>query len=207
MGYFFLISFLKCRRLFSNLTAMNEPKPARGQSKVTETKTEFGKKLTPEMFVAIFAVIISLSTLFVYIYQSNLMKQQQKMSVWPHLTIGPSVGVDYFILRMVNQGIGPAIIEKVIIEYDENQLEGIHQIMEIVPDSVQSPFNYSSIWEGQVVMAGEPVDIVSVNDPKTVAYLTKELGSGKFSLEICYSSVYGDTWVTNGLQVEERACE
>lgn len=34
-----------------------------------------GKKISSEMFIAIFAVIISLSTLFVYIYQSNLMKQ------------------------------------------------------------------------------------------------------------------------------------
>gem|GEM_PF-6709490 len=52
---------------------------------MARSKNSSGKTFTirPEMFIAVFAVIISMSTLVVYIYQSNLMKQQQKMSVWP----------------------------------------------------------------------------------------------------------------------------
>jgi hypothetical protein len=167
-----------------------------------------GKKISSEMFIAVFAVIISLSTLFVYIYQSNLMKQQQKMSVWPHLTIGPSVSEDAFTLRMMNQGIGPAIIESAVITHDGNVLGGIQDLMTIVPDSLQAPFSYSSLWQGQVIMAGEPVDLFRVTGSSgATGYLAQELGAGRILLEVCYSSVYGDTWVTNGLQVEERACE
>ena len=166
-----------------------------------------GKKISSEMFIAVFAVIISLSTLFVYIYQSNLMKQQQKMSVWPHLTIGPSVSNDNLTLRMMNQGIGPAIIEKAEIVYEGRLLNGVQDLMTIVPDSLQAPFSYSSLWAGQVIMAGEPIDLFSVSSSGAVRYLAGELGAGRILLEVCYSSVYGDTWVTNGLRVEERDCE
>ncbi|PWN06725.1 hypothetical protein [Rhodohalobacter mucosus] len=166
-----------------------------------------GKKISSEMFIAVFAIVISLSTLFVYIYQSNLMKQQQKMSVWPHLTIGPSVSEDAFTLRMMNQGIGPAIIETVQLTHDGDPLDGIQDLMTIVPDSLQSAFSYSSLWTGQVIMAGEPVDLFSVSSSGAAGFLAGELGAGRILLEVCYSSVYGDTWVTNGLQVEERECE
>lgn len=129
------------------------------------------------------------------------------MSVWPHLTIGPSVSADNLTLRMMNQGIGPAIIETVQIVHSGRELEGIEGLMSIVPDTLRTSFSYSSLWPGQVIMAGEPMDLFSVNSSGAAGYLAGELGAGRINLEICYSSVYGDTWVTNGLQVEESTCE
>ena len=174
--------------------------------KINKNEKSRGRTVSSEMLIAVFAIIISVSTLVVYIYQSNLMKQQQKMSVWPHLTYGPSWGADYLNVILINRGIGPAIIENVNIEFDGQTLEGIHQIMDMIPDSLKSTFNYSSIWPGMVVMSGEDIEMLRIREPNTVSYLMNAITDNRILIQICYRSVYGDTWVTNGYQVEERDC-
>lgn len=163
--------------------------------------------IKPEMFIAVFAIFISLSTLFVYIYQSNLMKQQQRMSVWPYLSFGPSWGYDYFRLNLVNKGIGPAIVKSFEMSYDGKALGNIHELMLLVPDSLKSEYLYSTVWPGMVIMAGEEVNMFKVTDPGTVKYIVENLLNDKMDISICYASVYGDTWISYGLNVEESRCK
>jgi len=163
--------------------------------------------IKPEMLFATFAILISMSTLFVYIYQSNLMKQQQKMSVWPYLNYGPSWGQDYFIVDLINKGIGPAIIENVTITYDGKEIEGIESIMKLVPDSIRGSYSFSSLPPGLVIMAGEALTLLNVTEPRAVAYIMENILTDKLYMAVCYSSVYGDTWVSYGLKVEESKCK
>lgn len=174
--------------------------------KTTKNSIRSKLKIKPEMYIAFLAIIISMSTLVVYIYQSNLMKQQQKMSVWPYISFGPSWGEDYLIISLINKGIGPAIINDVKIEFDNNALHSIQEIVNFIPDSIRTDFMYSSIWPGQVIMAGESINVIKITEGKLARFLLKELMEGKFSLEVCYSSVYGDTWKSYGLNVEESKC-
>jgi hypothetical protein len=175
---------------------------------MARSKNSSGKTFTirPEMFIAVFAVIISMSTLVVYIYQSNLMKQQQKMAVWPYLIYGPSWGEDYLIINLTNKGIGPAIIKEVRCSFEGQALDDLHWIMTYVPDSLKAPYRYSSVWAGQVLMAGENLEILSVRAPKTVAYLLDVFRNRNIEFEICYASVYGDTWISYGMDVKEGRC-
>ncbi len=160
-----------------------------------------------EMLMAIMAVLISVLTLVVYIYQSNLMKQQQKMSVWPYLSFGPSWGEDYLKLSLINKGIGPAIVKDFQFVMNGSELKGVQEIMTSLPDSLQTAFTYSSVWKGQVIMAGETISLLTINDPKSIQHLLELMKTRDFRLQICYSSVYGDTWVTNGMSVTEGNCE
>ena len=68
--------------------------------------------LKPEMIIALSAVFVSVATLFVYIYQARIMEGQQHASVWPHIERQyVQTSTDGFILRVVNKGVGPAIIQ------------------------------------------------------------------------------------------------
>lgn len=81
------------------------------------------KLISNELLIGIAAMIISLSTLFVFIYQTNLIRKQQYMSVYPHLSfIHMTPGsLDYrFILR--NQGIGPAFISAINIKGGDGKI-------------------------------------------------------------------------------------
>lgn len=158
------------------------------------------------MLIAVLAVLVSFSTLFVYIYQSNLMKQQQKMSVWPYLTHGLSWGGDYLTINLLNKGIGPALVKSVSIRDGDNELEGMQNIMDLVPDTLQTGFNYSSIYPGLVLMAGEELRVFHVTDTDVSRYLLNLITDNRLTLEICYESVYGDSWITYGQSVEEIEC-
>jgi hypothetical protein len=165
------------------------------------------KRNKPELIVALIAVFISFSTMFVYLYQSNLMKTQQKMSVWPHITFGPSWGDDQLVLNLINKGVGPAIIKKVSIEINSNQINGINEIMNFVPDTLQSDYSYSSIWPGQVIMAAENIKLFQVNNPKTIKYILELMKEEKIRIEICYCSIYNDCWTSIGIEVIEDRCK
>lgn len=158
------------------------------------------------MLIAVFAVLVSFSTLFVYVYQSNLMKQQQKMSVWPHLSYGPSWGTDYFTINLINKGIGPALVTSATIRDGDTDLDGTHSLMSLVPDSLKVSFSYSSVFPGQVLMAGEELRLFHITEPGTVQYMLNLLLENRISIQICYESVYGDSWITHGLFVEEADC-
>lgn len=164
------------------------------------------KKLNAEVLLALIAVLISFSTLFVYLYQSSLMKTQQKMSVWPHLTFGPSRSEDQLVINLINKGVGPAIIKKFTIKFNDNQINGIHEIMNFIPDTLQSEFQYSSIRSGQVLMAAESINLFQVNNPKTIKYLLQLTQEGKIYIEICYCSIYNDCWTSKGVEVLESKC-
>jgi hypothetical protein len=162
--------------------------------------------LRPEMFVAVFAILISLSTLVVYIYQSNLMRQQQTMSVWPYLVFGPSWGPDYLRISVTNKGVGPAIVRSVRCEYDDRPLADLHEIMSLLPDSLATDYRYSSIWPGQVLMAGEDLVMLEVVNPATVAHLLERFRTEQIVYEICYASIYGETWTSFGTGVRAGDC-
>jgi hypothetical protein len=171
------------------------------------TVNKFPKKVKPELLIALLAVFISFLTLFVYLYQSTIMKTQQKMSVWPHVTFGPSWGSDYFTINLINKGVGPAIIKNVSVEINNSQIDGIHEIMKFVPDSLQSEYNYSSLFVGQVIMAGEKIQLFQSRNTGTIRYLLKLMESEKIKIEVCYCSVYNDCWTSTGIKVTESNCD
>jgi hypothetical protein len=158
------------------------------------------------MLVAVLAVLISLFTLAVYVYQSGLMRQQQNMAVWPYLSFGPSWGEDYLRITLTNKGIGPAIIQRVDLQVDGRSLTGLPEIMGLLPDSLRSSYGYSSVWPGLVVMAGESIDLLRVEEAGPVRHLLELLNSDRTTYEICYASVYGETWTSYGAGVRPGPC-
>lgn len=171
-----------------------------------QSTNQNSKKIKPELILALTAVLISFSTLFVYLYQSKLMATQQKMAVWPHITFGPSWGNDYLTINMMNKGVGPALIGKVDIKMNNESIAGIHEIMKAIPDSLQSPFNYSSLTAGEVVMSGEKIQLFHISHPETIAYFLALMEAGKINIEVCYCSIYNDCWTSNGIEVEDSKC-
>ncbi|GMQ29751.1 hypothetical protein [Algoriphagus confluentis] len=170
-------------------------------------KASFLKKIKPELLMAFLAVLISFLTLFVYLYQSSLMKTQQMMSVWPHVTFGPTWDSDYLALNLINKGVGPALVKQMHVEINNQKIEGIQNLMDYVPDSLRSEFNYSSLFPGQVIMVGENIQLFQTSNPKTIGYFLKLLRDGKIRIEVCYCSIYQDCWVSSGISVMESDCD
>ncbi len=80
------------------------------------------KKINVDRVVGLSAMLISLITLIMFIYQTNIMYKQSRLSIRPRLSFTTkyhySAGKLEYSTILKNKGIGPAIIEKTEIELD-----------------------------------------------------------------------------------------
>ncbi|MEM6725094.1 MAG: hypothetical protein AAF598_13735 [Bacteroidota bacterium] len=74
--------------------------------------------------IGITAILISSITLIMFIYQTNIMYKQSRLSVTPRLSFSTSLNLqDSMILfssSLRNNGIGPALINNAVIEYEDS---------------------------------------------------------------------------------------
>jgi hypothetical protein len=73
----------------------------------------------PESFVAVAALIVSLSALGVGLYEARLQRQHDRAEVWPNLEVGTFTTGDGAKVIVDNTGLGPAIVESVAAMVDD----------------------------------------------------------------------------------------
>lgn len=168
------------------------------------------KVLSNELLIGIAAMIISLSTLIVFVYQTNLIRKQQYMSVYPHLNLihMNSRSANYkYVLR--NQGIGPAFITSLDVkEKDGASYDNLVQYMRdktAKEDSIR--WKYTSLNVGGLVQEKEEVvlfelsdigdsasDDLSTNRLTEANRLREILATDNLEITITYESIYGESW-------------
>ncbi len=147
------------------------------------------------------ALVISVAALIVSIYETNLLKEQQRSMVWPYLTVSPSYNAQGFLIEVSNDGIGPAIIKSVQIQYGGKNYKNWETLREaILPGS---PIGYDIVRQselnGTVIKAGEEKEILGIpwmrntDREKQIRKITQ--GLAKISTKVCYCSVQNDCWL------------
>lgn len=180
----------------------------------------FEKKFwNSEKIISLSAFIVSIATLLALMYQirlsgeqNELARKQQYASVLPYLEIWTKYnsGNMLFSLTTVNNGVGPAFIDDVRIVYEGQAYPGdpwlFYQNEITLTDSIN--VGYSNLTAGRVIPAGEEIDLIfasaSFSSEKDQSKLSKWFGRptekpALARLEITYSSVYGERWVTKGI--------
>ncbi len=162
-------------------------------------------KISADRLLAILAFVISVCTLYVFFYQTSLMKKQQFASVLPYLAIGNTqIEGDYsFILE--NNGIGPAFIDEINIHYNDS----IYRNMDIndffteviaKQDTMLNSMSitHSTISKGMLIPEKDTKYMLRLNrntkDFRKKHYQLRNWLNNKIKLEIKYSSIYGEKW-------------
>ncbi len=164
-----------------------------------KTKKKFW---TGEKLLSTFAFLISLSTFWVLVYQTNIFRKQQYASVLPYLEIWPSRGEDYYRLTIVNNGIGPAFIEdiKTIAGGKEHEVDPANFYYNYLQDNYLVPMVTATINKGRVIPAGQSVEIFKISDSTDGATtFYNMLDSLQFNVKLTYSSIYKEKWMVNGI--------
>jgi hypothetical protein len=156
-----------------------------------------------DKFLSISAMLISVGTFATFIYQTNLIQKQQYASVLPYLEIWNS-GADpsKYKLLLVNNGIGPAFIQEIKIQYQGRTYPYDPAVFysEVIYPSDTIFFISTNVNKGQVVPAGEQIEMVIItNSEKDAVKLRNLFGKQIAKLEIVYSSVYEEKWRINGM--------
>ncbi len=174
------------------------------------SKSEFFRN--PQNIIAVGVTVISLCALIVSMIQTSvfreqreLMHEQARASVWPHLEFTLELGhdlkdssINHFVITLTNSGVGPAIITDVKVSYNDTIAQNWWKLFDIqeIPDSIDRHIT-NGVFNGKVIQTGKTIEILNldINLPLANAFYERSEG---VSMEIYYESIYGEKWKFDG---------
>lgn len=164
-------------------------------------------RLNSEKLLSFSAMAISFITLLIFIYQTNLMSRQNYLSIMPYLEISTSTSTTKhsFTLDLKNHGVGPAIIESVMINYQgktynlEDYGDHLFNFFASVEPRLDSfnAYSFATLDKGMAIPANTAYQIIGVKDSSDfqimVSTLERLLDEG-MKYEITYKSIQNERW-------------
>ncbi|MEM6719084.1 MAG: hypothetical protein AAF611_07215 [Bacteroidota bacterium] len=166
------------------------------------------KRFNSERFLAIIATLVGIMTLIIFIYQTNIIHEQSRLSVTPRLSTSTEIthqdSLVYYSFIIENKGIGPAIINKAEIldgkkSYDldfEKYFEQVHpKVFEL-----GSFTKTSSLAEGSTLSPNEKqIMFTYAFKINKMPVIQESLGLTNeeqypFQVVIDYASIYEEVW-------------
>ena len=156
------------------------------------TERKFG-----EYAVAATAFFVSVCSLFIYIYQSKLMAEQQQVAVWPYVQWASS-NIDGYQLVAFNKGVGPALVRKVDMRFNGKAVSSNRELVTAVmgPGATVSVQNWALL--NSVMSPTEKVTFLVIPDKEEGKAFEDKFKQGDFVLNITYCSIYGRCWISSG---------
>lgn len=157
-----------------------------------------------EMFIAVCALVSSMIAIYVGWDQSRVMRAQQHGSVFPVLQIeGYSLNNPTYSnlgLRVRNSGVGPALVESVVLEVDGETVDNFNSPINSLPNTYE--INALSTLTGRALAPGEQVTAIELvwrrEDVPLEQMANFAIQTQAWQLNICYCSVFGKCWKTRG---------
>ena len=146
----------------------------------------------PETFVAVAALIVSITAVTVGIYEASLQRRHDTAEVWPHLEISTWVSDSSATLRLENTGLGPAIVKSVDVKVDGKSQHNWDEALRAwyggdpPPHSSATTFQHALRPGDQTVVLG-----IRVRD-LPAGFWTKVR---RITLTVCYASVFDQFWI------------
>jgi hypothetical protein len=174
-------------------------------------------QLNTDRVVALSAMLIGLGSLFIIVYQTALLREQQAASALPYVMVGIMANDEQTYIVARNTGVGPALIEDVVVRYQGSEIQkDPHDFFrDVRPDAAALGLGVDRLIPGRLVSAGEAVLMLGTEGegarPMVGEFLSlfdlgdapqswydgagvPKSGPDKAIIEIRYRSVYGDRW-------------
>jgi hypothetical protein len=158
------------------------------------------RRLDTNLVIAVSAVVISLCALVVSYVEVSVMRADQRASVWPYLDIGVSYDSEGFTIGATNRGLGPALVESVLVEVDGRPVRNWDEAVDRLV-GLESGLDYSNTLRntinGEVLPAERELLLFRVTGGWTP--VKRELADqlNRLDWRMCYCSVYGDCWTVS----------
>ena len=165
-----------------------------------------------EMIVALAAIVVSVMSLAVYIFQANIMMDQQHTAVWPHVEWSTTYVSDdqnqEFYISVVNKGVGPALVKDTKL-YLDGKVYKNGDYDDFMKD-LMGEGRRDSLWilysvvDNRVMAPGDEVRIFHVKNWQGARIPVVDYSRYKY--ELCYCSIYDDCWSTDGTISVQGRC-
>ncbi|WP_324779579.1 hypothetical protein [Thiobacillus sedimenti] len=156
-----------------------------------------------QTITGISSVVIALCALVFSFWQGAQTKKHNRLSVRPHLTTWTHSNSDkgFYAVELVNNGIGPAIIEDFVLKIDGKQISGngtepIEKALKILFPNFSYHSNHSYLAKNYSIVPKERCIVVSVQflGPQFPAPEVVEHALNRGDLEISYKSFYEENF-------------
>ncbi len=153
-------------------------------------------RIKTDTVIASSAVFISLCALVISISENRLMRQQQKVAVYPHLDIDFNYNQEGFSLLVENKGQGLAFVDNMEVWADDKYFQNwIETADYFLPKGHQ--INYSickfGVINNEILSPDEQVLLFHVPWNEETRVFVEEY-IPKLNFNICYSSIMGESW-------------
>ena len=162
-------------------------------------------RLSTDRLLAFSAVFLSLAALVVAIFQTAILREQQRASAWPHLQLGVAMLDGEYSMTLFNNGVGPAIVREVEIDFDGRAYESLKQVFddairrETQIDTLDYGHYYADIVAGDVLAIQQEMTLFRVvNAPPAADVVSEALADPRLRLAVRYADVYGNEWLLRG---------
>jgi hypothetical protein len=165
-----------------------------------------------DFFIAIAALLVSVLTSATLLYQTRIIGQQYAATIWPYLNTDTTAGPNGLEIAVVNDGLGPALIESAQLSIDGRpvpswgvyfarlstdpvvhafmaNLRALSQAGKLPPDAHTST---GSLVPGDSIRAGDKMTLLRMQDLPNVPLAA--IQHHTLAIDVCYCSLNGSCW-------------
>ena len=167
---------------------------------------------TLAQFGSIIALSVSFLAFAIGAYQTRLMENQARASVWPFLAIGylyNDAGANAgFTWQIDNNGVGPARIESVTVTFDDQPVRHWNEVLKKLLPQGEVFVSINGV-NGNVLPPNTnretTIEAIKITQPEQAKIFYE--ARNRFKMDICYCSVYDECWTAHWLQHKVQAVE
>ncbi len=148
--------------------------------------------LEPESFIAVAALIVSVTAVAVGVYEAWLQRTHDRAEVWPHLEVSTWIGDSAVTLRLDNTGIGPGVVHYVDVRVDGQSRRNWEQALTALYGQKPPPHSSATVLE-HALRPGDQSTLVQLPTKSVPPAFYPWIG--RVRVAVCYSSVFGDSWM------------
>jgi hypothetical protein len=145
----------------------------------------------PETFIALAALVVSLSAVVVGMYEAALQRAHDRAEVWPHVEMATFTTATGASVYLQNNGIGPAIIEMITVSVDGRPRRDWTDVLQALLGKAPGGFSTSDVLN-RGVRAGDKIELIAVTPQQLPPDFWHAIR--RVTIEVCYRSVFNDRW-------------
>lgn len=165
-------------------------------------------KLTAEKITAIMAVILSVIAIFISLWQGSELMEHNRNSVRPYLQLDTTSSLnkgEKAAVLLSNEGLGPAIIKKVLVYVNDKKIYGAPNLVRNVINELDLgflSFKGETFRKDDAIRAGDTIVLFGLIEETDIKKLSKSDwdnvvdGFKKLRIRIEYQDMYYNNYST-----------
>jgi hypothetical protein len=156
------------------------------------------------------AMFVALSSLAIALYEVRMMREHDRISVWPYVSAFNSDSGGIYTFNVRNAGIGPALIRSFEVLVDSTPRTKWGDALDAFGIDLQgTPSTYTTFGKGSVLLPGATSTLLSIG-PGAPGQAFHHAAQDRMRVRICYCSLYEQCWMLDERKAAEpqpvRAC-